>query len=214
MHLVEQSKTVMECLRDDERAFVMAYVESGYSLAKTIESLKITRSQGNKFLARTDIRRAVMEVQNDIDSIDFLNEKWVKAQIMRLFPMVMGEEDVPAVDAQGNQVGVKQFFPAIAMKILEYVVPKKSPGVAVNVNVGSEDFSTYSQEQLDQFIRTNIGALPLEYANEKIANAPETSPEPPKEPVPALQVAPELPVVPDLSGPHPTRTRGTTVANR
>jgi len=56
--------------------------------------------------------------------------------------------------------------------------------------------------------------LPLEYANEKISDSPETSPEPPKEPAPALQVAPELPTVPDLSGPHPTRTRGTTIANR
>lgn len=189
MHLVEQPKTAMECLRENERAFAMAYVEAGYSLAKTVEDLKITRNQGNKLLARPDIRRAVMEVQNDIDSIDFLNEKWVKAQIMRLFPMVMGEEDVPVIDAQGNQAGARQFFPAIAMKILEYVAPKKGPGVAVNVNVGSEDFSAYSQEQLDQFIRANIGALPLEYANEKIASTPEAGSEPPKESVPALQVA-------------------------
>lgn len=188
MHLVEQPKTAMECLKDDERAFVMAYVEAGYSLAKTIESLKITPGQGNKFLARTDIRRAVMEVQNDIDSIDFLNEKWVKAQILRLFPMVMGDEETPALDSRGEQVFVRQFSPSVAMKILEYVAPKKASGVSVTVNTGAE-FTGMSDEQLDEFIKSKLHTFPMEGVSHEV----------PQEPLPTSEAAQEA--LPEVTEP-------------
>lgn len=150
-----------EALSDRERALVMCYVESGYNLSATVRETGISTAQAKKMMAIPNVRKAILEVQEDIDSIDFLNEKWVKAQILRLFPMVMGDEDTPALDSRGEQVFVRQFSPSVAMKILEYVAPKKASGVSVTVNTGAE-FTGMSDEQLDEFIKAKLHTFPME----------------------------------------------------
>ena len=128
-----------------EQAFVAAYVENNYSLAETSRALEIGTHTLQKLLNKPVIRRAISEVQNDIDSLDFMNEKWVKAQLLKLFPKVMGEEAVPVVNALGDEMEVRKFMPDIAMRILEYVHPKTTAGkangntaaVQVTINMGA-----------------------------------------------------------------------------
>lgn len=111
-------------LSSREQAFVIAYIDNAYSLADASVCLKISTSECKEMFALSSVKRAIAEVQSELDDIDFLNEKWVKAQLLKLFPMVMGEEDVPMVDSQGDQIERRKFHPDIAMRIIEYVVPK------------------------------------------------------------------------------------------
>jgi len=171
-----------EALSDRERALVMCYVESGYNLSAAVRETGISTTQAKKIMAIPNVRKAILEVQEDIDSIDFLNEKWVRAQILRPFPMVMGDEDTPALDSRGEQVFVRQFSPSVAMKILEYVAPKKASGVSVTVNTGAE-FTGMSDEQLDEFIKAKLHTFPMERVISEI----------PEESLPTSQTRPRTP---------------------
>lgn len=130
----QQMLTSWPTLDAKQQAFVVAYVDNSYSVAAVAESLELSVGECRKMLAAPAVRKAVTEVQEAVGDIDFLNEKWVKAQLLRLFPMVMGEEDVPLVDNTGCQIRAKVFKPEVAMKVLEYVAPKKAPAVQININ--------------------------------------------------------------------------------
>jgi hypothetical protein len=129
----------------DEKAFVAAYTENAYSLAETASALSLPTKQLSSLLNRKDIRCAISEVQTELDSIDFLNDKWVKSQLLRLFPKVMGDEAVPMVNNLGEEYEAKKFMPDIAMRIVEYVAPKTTAGkangnstaVQVNIDLGA-----------------------------------------------------------------------------
>lgn len=147
----EQNAPNLACwqtLSTAEQAFVAAYVDNGYSLQETAEALGQSTLVLRKMLAVQNVRKAIAEVQETMDGIDFLNEKWVKAQLLRLFPMVMGEEPIPATDSAGEEVYVRKFFPEVAMKVIEYVAPKasKTPAVSININ----NLGTLSDKQLEE----------------------------------------------------------------
>ena len=165
--IVPSSHRALDALTDRERSLVVCYVESGYNLTATVRESGIPSAEAKKMMAIPGVRKAILEVQEDIDSIDFLNEKWVKAQLLRLFPMVMGDEETPALDSRGEQVFVRQFSPSVAMKILEYVAPKKASGVSVTVNTGAE-FTGMSDEQLDEFIKAKLHTFPMEGVSSEV----------------------------------------------
>jgi len=119
-----QTQTSWQGLSIDEKAFVAAYLENSYSLSDAAEALGETITVLRRLLNRSDIRKAITEVQAEQESITFLNEKWVKTQLLKLYPKVIGEEDVPFVNGNGEETNIKRFYPDIAMRILEYVVPK------------------------------------------------------------------------------------------
>ena len=119
-----QTQTSWQGLSIDEKAFVAAYLENSYSLSDAAEALGETITALRRLLNRSDIRKAITEVQAEQESITFLNEKWVKTQLLKLYPKVIGEEDVPFVNGNGEETNIKRFYPDIAMRILEYVVPK------------------------------------------------------------------------------------------
>jgi hypothetical protein len=104
-------------------------------------------------LAKPDVKRAIFEVQTQLDDIDFLNEKWVKTQLLRIFPMAMGDEDVPIVTQAGEEMMVKKFYPDIAMRVLEYVAPKAQKStVAVTIN----NVTKLSDAQLEQIANRGV----------------------------------------------------------
>jgi len=108
----------------NEKAFVAAYVENAYSLPQACEALKMDRGVANRMLRNVTIRKAIGEVQHELDGIDFLNHAWVKAQLLRLFPMAVGDEPVPYITNTGEQAEGCKYDGNLAMKIIEYVAPK------------------------------------------------------------------------------------------
>lgn len=136
-------------LSADEQAFVAAYVEGAYSVVKASEFSGLPIVTCRRMVNRADIRRAIYEVQSELDSIDFLNEKWVKAQIMRLLPMVLGEESVPMIDNMGDQYEARKFFPEASIGLLKMVNEMTKGGnggtddapVATSVEIVVEDAS-------------------------------------------------------------------------
>ena len=124
----------------DEKAFAVAYVENTYSVTAAASAIGMTPSKCQKMLTNPKVRKAIHEVQSALGEIDFLNDKWVREQLLKLYPKLVGEESVPLVDSSGLPFEAKKFFPEAAIKVLEYVSPKSLPGkagsgVAVQVNI-------------------------------------------------------------------------------
>ena len=111
-------------LSQKEQAFVVAYVDNSYSVAMAAQALQFTQSVCKAMLSKHIVKTAIAEVQSELSDTDFMNEKWVRAQLIKLYPMVIGEEEVPFVNSAGEQVELRKFYPDIALRIIEYVVPK------------------------------------------------------------------------------------------
>ena len=122
----QQTLTYWPTLSEQEQAFVAAYVESTYNLREAAREVGLSEGRCRTLLIDPNVKKAVKEVQEAIGGIDFMNEKWVKSQMLRLFPMVMGDEPVPLVDNTGCEIQVRKFNPEMAFKIMEYVAPKNT----------------------------------------------------------------------------------------
>lgn len=139
--------TYWPLLSNEEKAFTVAYIDNAYSITGAARDLALSAAQCTKMFRLQTVKRAISEVQDDLDGIDFLNEKWVKAQLVKIFPMVMGEEDIPMITNAGEQVMAKKFYPDIAMRVIEYVAPKKTaPTVSVTIN----NLNRLSDAQLEE----------------------------------------------------------------
>ena len=135
----EPEKATLTCwsgLSAPEKAFVAAYLENSYSVRDAAADLQISAPAARKHLQNPDVLRAVSEVQSQLSDIDFLNEKYVRAQLLKLYPKFIGEEDVPFITNTGEQGEGRKFFPEAALKVLEYIAPKKTQP-AVTINVGN-----------------------------------------------------------------------------
>lgn len=126
--------TYWPTLDAEEQAFVVAYVENTFNLSDASDALALPKGHLQKLLCRLPVKKAIAEMQEAMGDIDFLNEKWVKAQLLRIFPMVMGDESVPMIDSTGAQIMGRKFVPDVAMKVLEYVAPKKQAAVQIDIH--------------------------------------------------------------------------------
>ena len=133
----EAEQTTLTCwlgLSLAEKAFVTAYIENSYSLRDAAAELAITPNAAGKYLQQPRIKSAVAEVQSQLSDIDFLNEKYVRAQLLKLYPKFIGEEDVPFITNTGEQGEGRKFYPEAALKVLEYIAPKKvTPAITINM---------------------------------------------------------------------------------
>ena len=121
-------------LSPGKKAFVAAYIENSYSVIDAAGELCIPKAQANEYLRDSAVKRAITEVQSQLSDIDFLNEKYVRAQLLKLYPKFIGEENVPFITNTGEQGEGRKFFPEAALKVLEYIAPKKvTPTVTINM---------------------------------------------------------------------------------
>lgn len=146
----EPEQTTLTCwlsLSLAEKAFVTAYIESSYSLQDAAEALQIPRAAAKKYLQASHVRQAISEVQSQLADLDFLNEKYVRAQLLKLYPKFIGEENVPFITNTGEQGEGRKFFPEAALKVLEYIAPKKTtPSITINMG----NLQKISDEELER----------------------------------------------------------------
>ena len=152
----DQQLTFWPALAVAEKAFVAAYIKNTYSLREACGELGISTVVGKKYLQKNDVSKAIAEVQHDLDNIDYLNERWVKAQLMRLYPMTIGDEPVPIVTNTGEEIMANKFYPEVAMKIIEYVAPKAHRSV---VDVSITNITKLSDEQLEAIAAKGMGRV-------------------------------------------------------
>jgi hypothetical protein len=142
-----QTLTYWPALSVNEKAVVAAYIENSYSVKETAAALRHGSGEISRMLKSPLVRKAIGEVQRELDGIDFLNERWVKAQLLRLYPMVIGDEPVPTVLNTGEEVEVRKFYPDIAMRVIEYVAPKAQKST---VNISINNINKLTDEQLEE----------------------------------------------------------------
>lgn len=121
-------------LSEKKQAFVAAYIENSYSVVDAAGELCISKGQASEYLRDPAVKQAIAEVQAQLHDINFLNEKYVRAQLLKLYPKFIGEEDVPFITNTGEQGEGRKFFPEAALKVLEYIAPKKvTPSITINM---------------------------------------------------------------------------------
>jgi len=152
----DQQLTFWPTLAVAEKAFAVAYIKNSYSLRDACGELGITAAAGKKHLQKSDVSKAIVEVQQDLDNIDYLNERWVKAQLMRLYPMAIGDEPVPIVTNTGEEIMARKFFPEVAMKVIEYIAPKTQRSV---VDISVTNITKLSDEQLEAIAAKGMGRV-------------------------------------------------------
>jgi hypothetical protein len=153
----ERTLTYWPVLQPDEQAFVAAYIENAYSLPEACAALKMNRTVAGKMLRTVTIRKAIAEVQKEFDNLDFLNEAWVKAQLLRIYPMAVGDEPVPYITSAGEEAEGRKFDGHLAMKIVEYVAPKAQKQPSVNISINN--ISTLSDEDLEKIAMQGAGRV-------------------------------------------------------
>ena len=151
-----------------EQAFVVAYVENSYSIKEASLELAISYRAAVRMLRQIHVKRAVVEVQEQLYDIDFLNEKYVRAQLLKLYPKLIGEEEIPFVTNLGEQMSGFKFFPEAALKVLEYIAPKKSAPSVVQISNSSATIPA-----IDMAALQNLNEEELEQLEELLAKARE-----------------------------------------
>jgi hypothetical protein len=118
-------------LDEAKLAYAVAFVEEGYSHVRAAKHLGISPDQALKFQRCPLVQACIQDIQAQTQGISFLNEAWVDAKIAEIFPMVMGEVDVPYIDAKtGDQLEGKRFMPEIAVRLLDLKSPRKDLNIA------------------------------------------------------------------------------------
>ena len=116
-------------LDDRRKAYAVAFVDEGYSHVRAADRLGIAHAEALRLQRDSLVQACIQDIQSQLQGVSFLNEAWVDAKIAEMFPMVMGEVDVPMVDAKtGSRYTAKKFMPEVAVRLLDLKVPKKPTG--------------------------------------------------------------------------------------
>jgi hypothetical protein len=122
-------------LDDDRLAYAVCFVEEGYSHIRAAKRLGIDEDDAIRFQRDVLVQACIQDIQAQTQGISFLNEAWVDAKIAEIFPMVMGEVEVPFIDAKtGQQDYGKRFMPEIAVRLLDLKSPRKDLNIAFKGN--------------------------------------------------------------------------------
>lgn len=116
-------------LDEKKLAYAVAFVEEGYSHVRAAKRLSINEDDAIQFQRNPLVIACIQDIQAQVKGVTFLNEAWVDSKIAEIFPMVMGEVDVPFIDPKtGDQMEGKRFMPEIAIRLLDLKTPKKDSG--------------------------------------------------------------------------------------
>jgi predicted DNA-binding protein YlxM (UPF0122 family) len=106
-------------LTDQVRAIAMEYVASGYSMASVMKELDISRETVSRTLKQPLVKAYVAELQKDDYTSAMISRSFVQSSLLAMLPKLAGEEDVPMVDSNGDQIYRKKFFPGEMKGVLE-----------------------------------------------------------------------------------------------
>lgn len=134
-------ETGFECLTPLERQFSLEFVVSGCTLKALAEQFEMPIRDITRMYNDPVVRAFISDMQAEVLQHKLINEQWVEGQIMRIWPQLIGEEEVPLVDKSGAAFKAKKFHANEVTSLLKHFGgnqdQKKAGGVMVQINFGA-----------------------------------------------------------------------------
>ena len=132
-------------LSERDKAFAVEYLTNGFKHRDAAEAVGLSANSGTTLLRRTG--PFVEHLQSTSRNAALITKDFVEARYLELLPMLMGEEEVPLVDAKtGHEFSAKKFHSAESVSVLRdlakssgYIAPELGgggPTVNVQINIG------------------------------------------------------------------------------
>ena len=151
----EDSKALVERNRNNnwpdlapaQRAFAYHYIVH-YNHLQAAEECGMSRSSGLGMLRHPLVAAFIEHLQKEQATNSFITKEFITTQYLNMIPMLMGEEEVAIVLANGEQAYGKQFRPAelrgvlseLSKTVKDFDVSNLTPGksgITVNIDLGS-----------------------------------------------------------------------------
>ena len=130
-----------EDLDHQRKAFALSYA-SNYNHRDAAEEAGFPPGRGIKLIREPLVAALISHLQEETAMANFVTADFVRAHWLRVIPMLMGEEEVPHVLADGEEVSVKRFFPGELNNVLKELAKStkfyedgSGGGGNVNVNI-------------------------------------------------------------------------------
>lgn len=105
----------------EDKGIAVTFVQCSYSVKETADELNITQHKVRMAIKKPLVASYISALQADDHTINMVNKQFVASSMMRLIPKLMGEEDVPIVLKDGEEVWRKKFHAADLRAVLEYL---------------------------------------------------------------------------------------------
>jgi hypothetical protein len=128
-------------LNSVQRQIALEFVLSGATLAALAKEMDIPRPAINRMLADPILRAFIAELQKEMAVHRLLNEQWVESQILKNLPKFEGEEPIPIITREGDQVERCKFHGKELIALYKAfggnADQKKNGGVHVTIDFGA-----------------------------------------------------------------------------
>lgn len=133
-------------LEPSQIAFAHEYVANGYSHRNAAEKINRAASSGLTLLRDPLTRAYISYLQREQHEETLITTGFVEAQMMRLYEMAIGDEEVNMVDSDGHEFTAKQFQGQLAFSIVKEfgnsvgyskVQENNSSKVTIHLDVGA-----------------------------------------------------------------------------
>ena len=145
--LVERNRlSDWEDLSPEQRAFAYEYLQNGYNHREAAKVAGYKPDNGYRMLRHPLIASFILKLQEEAYDQSLLTKQFVEAQYLEILPKLKGQEDVPMITGQGEEILAKKFHSAETVAVLRDLskisgmqVEEKQNRNAVNVqiNVGA-----------------------------------------------------------------------------
>jgi hypothetical protein len=124
-----------------QRQLAIEFVISGATLKALADTLDLSLPMIRRLMADPILRAFISDLQKEMAVHRLINEQWVEAQILKNLPKFEGEEPIPVVTRDGDQVMRNKFHSKELVALYKAfggnADQKKNGGVHVTIDFGS-----------------------------------------------------------------------------
>lgn len=128
------------CLTPLERAVAIEFATTGHTLAQVAKDMGQPLGEVRRAFGSPIVRAFIADLQAEIAAHKIVNAAWVEQQVLKLWPQLIGEEEVNLVNKSGEQITAKKFHGPEVASIIKHFSgngdQKKAGGVQVVINFG------------------------------------------------------------------------------
>lgn len=128
------------CLTPLQRQVAIEFVTTGNTLKEVAERMRQPVAIIKEAFNDPITRAFIADLQKEFGAHKIVNAAWVESQILRIWPQLVGEEEVYLVNKAGEEIRARKFHGPEVASILKHFSgnadQKKVGGVQVMINFG------------------------------------------------------------------------------
>lgn len=129
-----------QCLSPLERAVGIEFATTGHTLKAIAADISQPITDVRRAFNDPVVRAFIKDLQDEVFAHKAVNAAWVEQQILSIWPQLIGEEPVFAINKSGDEVFARKFHGPEVTSILKHfsgnAEQKKVGGVNVTINFG------------------------------------------------------------------------------